>query len=259
MSLIRFLNSYTDASTPNESRSQRAISGDSCVVDPDLHAARIGWSSRLRAKRRHAATSSGSKSGNSSRTCCCVRPAARRSRTSMTRMRIPRTQGRPPHWRGLTVIRFAMSAIGNILEKLSEMRSYAAASHAAIAAANPSTADNINVPDRCGSFDYSSSRPTTDRAVIAPCGTPTSASPSPSTRLNGISCSMTQRSPPIACRDCPQLRSRYPSRNSRTQPSPPFLVNTTSQTAMTSAVASAGQADKPTASITARSLMSSPT
>jgi hypothetical protein len=31
-------------------------------------------------------------------------PAARRSSTSFTRIRIPRVQGRPPHWFGLKVI-----------------------------------------------------------------------------------------------------------------------------------------------------------
>ena len=38
-----------------------------------------------------------------------VSPDARRSSTSVTRMRIPRTHGRPPHWVGLTVILSATS------------------------------------------------------------------------------------------------------------------------------------------------------
>jgi hypothetical protein len=38
-------------------------------------------------------------------TCSGVSPVASRSTTSLTRMRIPRTQGRPPHWRGFTMIR----------------------------------------------------------------------------------------------------------------------------------------------------------
>src|SRR6185295_4234794 len=39
-------------------------------------------------------------------------PAAKRSRISLTLIRIPRIQGRPPHWLGLTVIRSSRSAMG---------------------------------------------------------------------------------------------------------------------------------------------------
>ncbi len=54
--------------------------------------------------------SSGSRSGNSSSTCSLVRPAASRSKTSVTRMRIPRMQGGPPHCSGLMVIRLRNAA-----------------------------------------------------------------------------------------------------------------------------------------------------
>lgn len=52
--------------------------------------------------------SSDSRSGNSSSTCSLDSPAARRSSTSITRMRIPRIQGRPPHCSGLIVMRSSM-------------------------------------------------------------------------------------------------------------------------------------------------------
>ena len=58
-----------------------------------VYAARIGWSSRRLANRRQAVTSAGSRSGSSSTTCSGVNPVARRSSTSITRIRIPRTQG----------------------------------------------------------------------------------------------------------------------------------------------------------------------
>ena len=54
--------------------------------------------------------SSASRSGISSRTCSVERPLAKRSRTSVTRIRIPRMQGRAPHCSGSTVIRSANSA-----------------------------------------------------------------------------------------------------------------------------------------------------
>lgn len=46
-----------------------------------------------------------SRSGISSRICSADSPAAKRSRISVTRMRMPRIQGRPPHWSELNVIR----------------------------------------------------------------------------------------------------------------------------------------------------------
>jgi hypothetical protein len=61
--------------------------------------------------------SCGSRSGISSKTCCCVSPEARRSRTSTTRMRIPRTHGRSPHWVGLTVMRSGNSGTTTILRR----------------------------------------------------------------------------------------------------------------------------------------------
>ena len=54
--------------------------------------------------------SSGSRSGNSSRTCSDDRPEASRSNTSVTRIRNPRTHGRPPHCSGFTVIRSTRAA-----------------------------------------------------------------------------------------------------------------------------------------------------
>jgi len=80
-------------------------------IKPDCHAAATaGGSVGPLAKTRHALTSSGSKSRSSSRTSAAVNPEANKSRTSLTRIRIPRTHGRPPHWRGLTVIRFSKSS-----------------------------------------------------------------------------------------------------------------------------------------------------
>lgn len=79
-------------------------------VDPEDHAASIGWFSFFEANWRTEVMSSGSRSGSSSRTCWGVNPAASRSSTSVTRIRIPRIQGRPPHCSGLVVIRFMAPA-----------------------------------------------------------------------------------------------------------------------------------------------------
>src|SRR4051812_13779125 len=76
-------------------------------VDPEDQAARTAWSRRWLAKRRLAWMSSDSRSGISSRICSAVKPLASRSRTSLTRIRIPRMQGRPPHCSGSTVMRSA--------------------------------------------------------------------------------------------------------------------------------------------------------
>src|SRR4029453_2496608 len=54
--------------------------------------------------------SSNSTSGSSPTTGSDVRPDASRSNRSVTRVRRPRTQGRPAHWSGLTVIRSASAA-----------------------------------------------------------------------------------------------------------------------------------------------------
>ena len=66
-------------------------------------------------------TSSISKSGSSATTSAGERPAARRSRTSLTRMRMPRTHGRPPHCCGLIVIRSVgvPASSGSQFERLS--------------------------------------------------------------------------------------------------------------------------------------------
>ena len=56
--------------------------------------------------------SSASRSGSSSSTCSGDRPDASGSSTSVTRIRSPRTHGRPPHWSGFTVIRSASAATG---------------------------------------------------------------------------------------------------------------------------------------------------
>jgi hypothetical protein len=73
-------------------------------VEPHRHTVRTGWSMRRLANIMQALRSSASKSGISAKICAASRPDANRSRTSLTRIRIPRTQGRPPHCRGLTVI-----------------------------------------------------------------------------------------------------------------------------------------------------------
>ena len=68
---------------------------------------------RRRANIMQALRSSGSKSGISARIWDASSPDANKSRTSLTRIRIPRTQGRPPHCLGFTVIRsikFCISA-----------------------------------------------------------------------------------------------------------------------------------------------------
>ena len=80
-------------------------------VEPDGHAASTGWSTRRLAYATQARMSSDSKSGISSRICAAVSPEASRSSTSLTRMRIPRTQGRPPHWAGLAVMRWSSSGM----------------------------------------------------------------------------------------------------------------------------------------------------
>jgi hypothetical protein len=80
-------------------------------IQPDLalwiaaHAARRGKSTRFAAKRRAADISSGSRSGKSARIAWALTPSASISRISLTRMRMPRMQGRPPHCAGLKVMR----------------------------------------------------------------------------------------------------------------------------------------------------------
>ena len=60
------------------------------------------------ARRRQAVISSGSRSGSSATTSSGDSPSARRSRTSVTRIRSPRTHGRPPHCSAFTVIRLVI-------------------------------------------------------------------------------------------------------------------------------------------------------
>ena len=55
--------------------------------------------------------SSSSRSGCSSKICSGVIPSANNSSTSLTRIRMPLTHGRPPHWRGFTVIRSKICVI----------------------------------------------------------------------------------------------------------------------------------------------------
>ena len=79
-------------------------------TNPNHAATRTGWSSLRLTYCKHARTSSGSRSGSSSRTCWEVSPFDSKSRTSVTRMRMPRMQGRPPHCSGSKVIRFIAKA-----------------------------------------------------------------------------------------------------------------------------------------------------
>ncbi len=66
---------------------------------------------KVAAYRRAAVISSVSRSGNSWRICSRECPLARRSSTSITRILIPRMQGRPPHCAGLTVMRLSKFGI----------------------------------------------------------------------------------------------------------------------------------------------------
>ena len=85
----------------------------SSAAPPNDHPASREWSTRRRANLMHAEMSSASKSGISARTASRDRPASRRSSTSVTRIRRPRTQGRPPHCFGSKVMRFKMSMLGS--------------------------------------------------------------------------------------------------------------------------------------------------
>ena len=55
--------------------------------------------------RNAASISSGSISGNSSIICSLLSPDASKSIISITLIRIPLIQGRPPHWAGFSVMR----------------------------------------------------------------------------------------------------------------------------------------------------------
>ncbi len=78
-------------------------------VYPNDHPASTGWSTLRLANLMQAEMSSASRSGISARIASRERPASRRSSTSVTRMRMPRTQGRPPHCCGFVVMRFKVS------------------------------------------------------------------------------------------------------------------------------------------------------
>lgn len=80
-------------------------------IQSDNHAARIGVLTRWLAKRRQAWMSSSSRSGCSSKICSGVIPSAKNSSTSLTRIRIPLTHGRPPHCFGFTVVRSKICVI----------------------------------------------------------------------------------------------------------------------------------------------------
>ncbi len=97
-----------DAERGSEPDSQ--FGGDMCV-QPDIHPITTGWLSLRLANFKQARMSSGSKSGSSSRICCADSPFANKSRTSVTRILIPLTHGRPPHCSGSTVIRSASCAM----------------------------------------------------------------------------------------------------------------------------------------------------
>ena len=62
--------------------------------------------------------SSDSRSGSSCSTCSRVSPLASNSKTSETRIRIPRMQGRPPHCSGFTVMRGSRVAVLNVHPRL---------------------------------------------------------------------------------------------------------------------------------------------
>ena len=59
--------------------------------------------------------SSPSRSGSSARTSSAESPVLNNSTTSITRILIPRIQGLPPHWFGLTVIRSQRSSLSSIV------------------------------------------------------------------------------------------------------------------------------------------------
>jgi len=76
-------------------------------IDQEAHYAvrSTAWSAWAAANSSAATMSSASRYGKSTRISSRVDPDARRSRMSLTRIRMPRMQGRPPHCSGLTVMR----------------------------------------------------------------------------------------------------------------------------------------------------------
>ena len=78
----------------------------------------LGWVRQLckltpqrSAKSKQARISASSKSGKSSKISLALTFSASISKISTTRMRIPRMQGRPPHWPGVCVMRFSKSMV----------------------------------------------------------------------------------------------------------------------------------------------------
>ncbi len=88
--------------------------GGKLGIKPNGHAASTGWSTMRLAYATLARISAVSKSGISCRICSSERPADNKSNTSVTRIRMPRMQGRPPHWAGLKVIRSIISGMGEM-------------------------------------------------------------------------------------------------------------------------------------------------
>ena len=74
-------------------------------IDPEDHATKRSRSVRRAAKCKQARMSSSWRSGKSARMVAASMSCASISSTSLTRMRIPRIQGLPPHCRGFQVMR----------------------------------------------------------------------------------------------------------------------------------------------------------
>ena len=92
-----------------------AAPGRHLGINPQDQAATTGWSTRWLANFKHAEISSASRSGSSINTSSDVSPFANRSSTSITRIRMLRIHGLPPHCSGSTVIRSARLAIAKLL------------------------------------------------------------------------------------------------------------------------------------------------
>lgn len=93
---------------PNRTPSHGGERGVQVRVQPVRQATpSVGCATRLAANSMQARTSSSSRSGSCATTRSVLKSAASSSSTSCTRIRIPRTQGLPPHWLGLNVMRDA--------------------------------------------------------------------------------------------------------------------------------------------------------
>lgn len=101
---------YRSADSSHGSSDRLEVSGDD--AGNRLAQAFTDW--------RAAFRSSASKSGISSRICSALRPAENRSKTSDTRILMPRMQGRPQHWLGLMVMRSSRSSIVIVLRLLED-------------------------------------------------------------------------------------------------------------------------------------------